>query len=71
VFVQVVYGSRFRSNVSPDLQLNSYIQYDNDLELIATNTRLRGARPRLRFQSGHREAALRAAILRSQSRGPA
>jgi hypothetical protein len=35
------YGSRFRFNISPDLQVNSYVQYDNDSELIGTNTRLR------------------------------
>ena len=40
-FTQEVYGSRFRFNVSPDLQLNSYVQYDNDSELVGTNTRLR------------------------------
>ena len=34
-------GSRFRFNVSPDLQLNSYVQYDNGSKLIGTNTRLR------------------------------
>ena len=41
VFTQEVYGSRYRFNVSPDLQLNSYVQYDNDSKLIGTNTRLR------------------------------
>jgi hypothetical protein len=40
-FTQEVIGSRFRFNVSPDLQLNSYVQYDNDSRLIGTNTRLR------------------------------
>ena len=40
-FVQQVFGSRFRFNVSPDLQLNSYVQYDNDSRLVGTNTRLR------------------------------
>ena len=40
-FTQEVYGSRFRFNISPDLQVNSYVQYDNDSELIGTNTRLR------------------------------
>jgi hypothetical protein len=40
-FTQEVYGSRFRFNVSPDLQVNSYVQYDNGSELIGTNTRLR------------------------------
>jgi hypothetical protein len=28
-------------NVSPDLQLNSYVQYDNGSESFGTNTRLR------------------------------
>jgi hypothetical protein len=40
-FSQQVIGSRFRLNVSPDLQLNSYVQYDNDSRLVGTNTRLR------------------------------
>ncbi|HEU4994419.1 MAG TPA: DUF5916 domain-containing protein [Gemmatimonadaceae bacterium] len=40
-FTQEVIGSRFRFNVSPDLQVNSYVQYDNDSRLIGTNTRLR------------------------------
>lgn len=40
-FTQEVYGSRFRLNVSPDLQINSYVQYDNESELVGTNTRLR------------------------------
>ncbi|MGH7679294.1 MAG: DUF5916 domain-containing protein [Gemmatimonadaceae bacterium] len=40
-FTQEVIGSRFRFNVSPDFQVNSYIQYDNDSRLIGTNTRLR------------------------------
>ena len=34
-------GSRFRFNISPDLQVNSYVQYDNGSELVGTNTRLR------------------------------
>src|SRR5688572_15868947 len=40
-FTQEVVGSRFRFNVSPDLQVNSYVQYDNDSRLVGTNTRLR------------------------------
>lgn len=40
-FTQQVVGSRFRFNVSPDFQVNSYVQYDNDSRLIGTNTRLR------------------------------
>ena len=42
-FTQQVIGSRFRFNVSPDLQLNSYVQYDNDSRLIGTNSRVRWA----------------------------
>ena len=42
-FTQQVVGSRFRLNVSPDLQVNSYVQYDNDSRLVGTNTRLRWA----------------------------
>ena len=40
-FTQEVVGSRFRVSVSPDFQVNSYVQYDNDSRLIGTNTRLR------------------------------
>ncbi len=40
-FTQDLIGSRVRLNVSPDLQLNSFIQYDNDSESFGTNTRLR------------------------------
>ena len=40
-FTQRVIGSRFRFNFSPDLQVNSYVQYDNASKLIGTNTRLR------------------------------
>ena len=40
-FTQEVVGSRFRVNVSPDLQMSSYVQYDNDSRLVGTNTRLR------------------------------
>jgi len=36
-----VIGMRFRVNVSPDLQVNSYLQYDNESEDFGTNTRLR------------------------------
>ncbi len=42
-FIQQVVGSRFRLNVSPDLQLNTYLQYDNGSGLVGTNTRLRWA----------------------------
>jgi hypothetical protein len=40
-FTQQVIGSRFRFNVSPDLQLNSYFQYDNESGVVGTNSRLR------------------------------
>ncbi len=40
-FTQQVLGSRFRVNVSPDLQVNTYVQYDNGSRGIGTNTRLR------------------------------
>ncbi len=40
-FTQEVVGTRFRVNFSPDLQLNSYLQYDNGSNTFGTNTRLR------------------------------
>jgi hypothetical protein len=40
-FTQEVVGTRFRVNVSPDLQLNTYVQYDNDSRGVGTNTRMR------------------------------
>lgn len=40
-FVQELIGTRLRVNVSPDLQLNSFLQYDNESESLGTNTRLR------------------------------
>ena len=40
-FTQEVVGTRFRVNVSPDLQVNSYLQYDNGSDEFGTNTRLR------------------------------
>jgi hypothetical protein len=40
-FTQDLAGTRFRVNVSPDLQLNSYLQYDNGSDSFGTNTRLR------------------------------
>lgn len=40
-FTQQVLGTRFRVNVSPDLQLNTYAQYDNGTRGVGTNTRLR------------------------------
>jgi len=40
-FTQNVVGVRLRLNVSPDLQLNSYVQYDDESDGVGTNTRLR------------------------------
>ena len=40
-FTQTVVGTRLRVNVSPDLSIASYVQYDTDSESVGTNTRLR------------------------------
>jgi hypothetical protein len=40
-FTQTVTGTRVRINISPDLSVSSYIQYDTDTESVGTNTRLR------------------------------
>jgi hypothetical protein len=40
-FTQDLVGTRLRVNVSPDLQVNSYLQYDNTSDSFGTNTRLR------------------------------
>lgn len=40
-FVQVLTGIRAQVNVSPDLTLASYIQYDNESDSVGSNTRLR------------------------------
>ncbi|GMR22999.1 MAG: hypothetical protein BMS9Abin37_1389 [Acidobacteriota bacterium] len=40
-FNQSLIGTRVRLNISPDLQLNSFIQYDNISNSIGSNTRLR------------------------------
>lgn len=40
-FTQDLIGARVRLNVSPDLQFNSFMQYDNESESFGTNTRLR------------------------------
>jgi hypothetical protein len=40
-FTQELLGGRIRVNFSPDLQLNSFVQYDNDTRIFGTNTRLR------------------------------
>jgi hypothetical protein len=40
-FDQQVYGLRALANFSPDLQLTSFIQYDDDSKEVGSNTRLR------------------------------
>jgi hypothetical protein len=40
-FTQELVGTRLRLNFSPDLQLNSFLQYDNESDTFGTNTRLR------------------------------
>ena len=40
-FAQDVVGTRLRVNVSPDLQVSSYVQYDNESRRLGSNTRLR------------------------------
>jgi hypothetical protein len=40
-FTQQVVGTRVRLNVSPDVQFNSYVQYDNESHRFGTNTRAR------------------------------
>jgi hypothetical protein len=40
-FTQTVVGNRIRVNVSPDLSISSYVQYDTDSDSVGTNTRLR------------------------------
>ncbi len=40
-FDQQVYGLRVLANFSPDLQLTSFVQYDDESKKIGTNTRLR------------------------------
>jgi hypothetical protein len=40
-FAQSVVGTRLRVNVSPDLSIASYVQYDTESESVGTNTRLR------------------------------
>lgn len=40
-FVQDVYGTRLRLNVSPDLQFTSFLQYDGESHAIGSNTRVR------------------------------
>ena len=40
-FTLSLVGTRLRLNMSPDLSLSSYVQYDNDSSSIGVNTRLR------------------------------
>jgi hypothetical protein len=40
-FTQNLVGSRFKLNISPNLQLNSFLQYDNQSRSFGSNTRLR------------------------------
>jgi hypothetical protein len=40
-FTQTLTGSRLRVNVSPDVSLSSYIQYDTESDSVGANTRLR------------------------------
>jgi hypothetical protein len=40
-FTQTLLGMRLRVNVSPDLSVSSYTQYDTDSDSVGINTRLR------------------------------
>jgi hypothetical protein len=40
-FTQTLIGNRLRLNLSPDLSISSYVQYDTDSRSVGTNTRLR------------------------------
>ena len=40
-FTQTLVGNRLRLNISPDLSIASYVQYDTDSHSVGTNTRLR------------------------------
>jgi len=40
-FTQTLVGNRLRVNISPDLSLSSYVQYDTDSDSVGVNTRLR------------------------------
>ena len=40
-FTQTLLGNRLRVNISPDLSISSYVQYDTDSRLLGTNSRLR------------------------------
>ena len=40
-FTQTLVGNRIRINISPDLSVSSYVQYDTESDSVGTNTRLR------------------------------
>ena len=40
-FTQTLVGNRLRVNISPDLSVASYVQYDTDTDSVGVNTRLR------------------------------
>jgi hypothetical protein len=40
-FTQYLYGARVEVRPSPDFQLSSFVQYDNESRSLGTNTRLR------------------------------
>jgi len=40
-FTQTLVGNRLRLNISPDLSIASYVQYDTDSDSVGVNTRLR------------------------------
>lgn len=40
-FTQTLVGNRLRVNISPDLSIASYVQYDTDSDSVGVNTRLR------------------------------
>jgi len=40
-FTQTLVGNRLRVNISPDLSIASYVQYDTDTDSVGVNTRLR------------------------------
>ncbi len=40
-FTQQLWGGRLRLNFSPDFELSSFVQYDNESREIGANTRLR------------------------------
>ncbi|MEL7124314.1 MAG: hypothetical protein AAFO07_33065, partial [Bacteroidota bacterium] len=39
-FDQTLVGTRIRFNASPDLQLNTFIQYDTDTQSLGINARI-------------------------------